>query len=100
MCHVRNLLLMTNSSLERPRPTYNLIIRQQPHSARACGYGERDRRVVDPPPILILDIDNPADGAMMYVVHCVLWNADSDTDATTMPESTERKQQRRLMGSN
>jgi hypothetical protein len=56
--------------------------------------------VVDPPPILILDIDNPAEGAMMYVVHCVLWNADSDTDATTMPESTEKKQQRRLMGSN
>ena len=32
-----------------------LNIRQQPSAARACGYGERDRRVIDPPPILELE---------------------------------------------
>ena len=33
-------------------------IEQQPEAARACGYGERDRRVVDPPPILRLKLSN------------------------------------------
>lgn len=79
---------------------YILSIRQQPKSARACGYGERDRRVVDPPPILVLDIQDPHGRPETYVIHCVLWNAETDTDATAMPESNERRQQRRLMGTN
>ncbi|GAQ38231.1 hypothetical protein ASPNIDRAFT_54959 [Aspergillus niger] len=33
---------------------YHLFIRQQPLAARACGAGDRDRRPVDPPPILQL----------------------------------------------
>ncbi|GKZ36235.1 hypothetical protein AbraIFM66950_007232 [Aspergillus brasiliensis] len=33
---------------------YHLFIRQQPIAARACGAGDRDRRPVDPPPILQL----------------------------------------------
>ncbi|KFY19523.1 hypothetical protein V491_04387, partial [Pseudogymnoascus sp. VKM F-3775] len=40
----------------KPQPTYTLHMRQQPLAARACGFGERDRRVVDPPPILELRI--------------------------------------------
>ncbi|EAW10430.1 velvet factor family protein [Aspergillus clavatus NRRL 1] len=31
---------------------YHLYIRQQPIAARACGAGDRDRRPVDPPPIV------------------------------------------------
>ncbi|RMJ25378.1 Velvet factor, partial [Aspergillus sp. HF37] len=31
---------------------YHLHIRQQPIAARACGAGDRDRRPVDPPPII------------------------------------------------
>lgn len=31
---------------------YHLHIRQQPLAARACGAGDRDRRPVDPPPII------------------------------------------------
>jgi hypothetical protein len=81
-------------------PRYALVIRQQPESARACGFGERDRRVVDPPPILVLDIDEPHDRLETYVVHCTLWNPDLDEDDSSMPITTERRQQRRLMGTN
>ena len=35
-----------------------LKIRQQPRAARACGLGERDRRVIDPPPILQLYLED------------------------------------------
>ncbi|KAL4803722.1 velvet factor-domain-containing protein [Aspergillus unguis] len=35
-------------------PRYHLSIRQQPIAARACGAGDRDRRAVDPPPIIQL----------------------------------------------
>lgn len=56
--------------------------------------------MVDPPPILVLDIVDPHGRPETYVVHCVLWNADTNTDASAMPESTDRRQQRRLMGTN
>lgn len=56
--------------------------------------------MVDPPPILVLDIDEPHDRAETYVVHCTLWNPDMDEDDSAMPVSTERRQQRRLMGTN
>ncbi|KAJ3454306.1 hypothetical protein MRS44_018200 [Fusarium solani] len=36
---------------------YSLRVRQQPAAARSCGFGERDRRTVDPPPIVQLHIE-------------------------------------------
>lgn len=50
----------------RPSSTsrYHLHIRQQPLAARACGAGDRDRRPVDPPPIiqmLLTDFDPRSD---------------------------------------
>lgn len=41
---------------------YRLNIRQQPVAARSCGFGERDRRVIDPPPIVELLIEGPKIG--------------------------------------
>ncbi|KAF9774249.1 hypothetical protein IL306_007786 [Fusarium sp. DS 682] len=38
---------------------YRLLIRQQPEAARQCGFGERDRRTVDPPPIVQLLVEGP-----------------------------------------
>lgn len=83
-------------------------MRQQPIAARACGFGERDRRVIDPPPILELKIEDPSAtpeelNARLrypyYVVYCSLWNADHDEDNTAMDDAGERRnQQRRLMG--
>ncbi|RDW59642.1 hypothetical protein BP6252_12729 [Coleophoma cylindrospora] len=88
-------------------PVYKIRVRQQPLAARACGFGERDRRVIDPPPILQLFVEDPnATAAELSellrqpysVVHCVLWNPLTDRDDTAMPGSTDKRQQRRLMG--
>lgn len=56
--------------------------------------------MIDPPPILVMEIENPAPGAFDYVVNCTLWDPQTNSDATAMPHSAERKQQRRLMGGN
>ncbi|CAL3970688.1 unnamed protein product [Diplocarpon coronariae] len=94
-------------SRKQPEPRYCLRMRQQPVAARACGFGERDRRVIDPPPILQMDVSSPSLGpaeldALMRspysVVHCTLWDPDTDTDATAMPGHADKRQQRRLMG--
>ncbi|KAI8814590.1 velvet factor [Cladochytrium replicatum] len=37
---------------------YELIVRQQPSRARMIGFGEKDRRPIDPPPIVQLRIFN------------------------------------------
>lgn len=82
-------------------------MRQQPLAARACGFGERDRRVIDPPPILQMDVDAPnatpeEQKALLRqpyaVVHCTLWDPVNDRDDTAMPGTTDKRQQRRLMG--
>ncbi|KAK6067657.1 veA protein [Seiridium cupressi] len=84
---------------------YTANIRQQPFAARSCGFGERDRRVIDPPPIVELKIDDPRatpeevrDGLRVpfAVMHCTIWNEAGDQDISFMPE--EYRQQRRLMG--
>lgn len=46
--------------------TYELVVCQQPLHARMCGFGEKDRRPIDPPPIVQLIVkqqgqDNPVD---------------------------------------
>ncbi len=82
-------------------------MRQQPVAARACGFGERDRRVIDPPPILQMSVTGPnltptevstLIRSPFSVIHCTLWDPDTDTDATAMPGTTDKRQQRRLMG--
>jgi hypothetical protein len=76
-------------------------------AARACGFGDRDRRVIDPPPILQMLVRDPKatpaelDTKMRYpfsVIHCELWNAELDHEETAMPEIGDRPPQRRLMG--
>ncbi|KAH6712011.1 velvet factor-domain-containing protein [Leptodontidium sp. MPI-SDFR-AT-0119] len=92
---------------DRPVPRYTLRMRQQPVAARACGFGERDRRVIDPPPILQMDVSAPHLSALELsqlmrsqysVIHCILWDPDNNCDATAMPGTTDKRQQRRLMG--
>ncbi|KAH8674012.1 velvet factor-domain-containing protein, partial [Xylariales sp. PMI_506] len=38
---------------------YRISVRQQPAAARSCGFGDRDRRAIDPPPIVQLTVDDP-----------------------------------------
>ena len=85
---------------------YDIRVRQQPRAARACGFGERDRRVIDPPPIVQLNLIDPNLGAVesaaelrypFNVVHCTLWNEDGTVDETAIA-GRERRVNRRLMG--
>ncbi|KAF1802058.1 hypothetical protein FB192DRAFT_1376039 [Mucor lusitanicus] len=87
---------MSSSSLIPPplglgRPSqkskkYRLIMVQNPVRARCCGFGEKDRRPIDPPPILQLFIERP-DGTLqnahdddsnisLFVVQCDLYSED------------------------
>ncbi|KZL80773.1 vea protein [Colletotrichum incanum] len=86
---------------------YEIFFRQQPMAARCCGYGERDRRVIDPPPIVQLRINNPdltPDELYQkihhpaYVVHCSIWDESGTVDCTNMPEDMVRPG-KRIMGS-
>ena len=93
---------------------FRLRIRQQPKAARACGLGERDRRVVDPPPIVQLCLTdfNPAAKEDIQklqwqwnVVQCTLWSVPKPGDSQAQdvtsvadPNNPGRKS-RRLMGS-
>ncbi|KAG5931029.1 hypothetical protein E4U53_001987 [Claviceps sorghi] len=85
---------------------FKLSMRQQPQAARACGFGDRDRRVIDPPPIVQLFIDSQSltrDEARLYlryesyVMNCSICDETGTRDASFMPE--EYQHQRRLMGS-
>jgi hypothetical protein len=84
---------------------YELRVRQQPIAARACGFGERDRRVIDPPPIIQLLVKDPKTGIVdldelrysSNVVHCTLWNADGTNEETALVQP-DRRTTRRLMG--
>ncbi|EXJ95232.1 hypothetical protein A1O1_00352 [Capronia coronata CBS 617.96] len=83
---------------DEPARRCHLYIRQQPRAARA-GPDGKDRRAIDPPPILQLlmddfDPDSESDVAELqtqwWVVYCSLVAAQSpDTNVTTMPLITE-----------
>ncbi|KAI9270060.1 velvet factor-domain-containing protein [Helicostylum pulchrum] len=87
---------------------YKLVIIQNPVRARCCGFGEKDRRPIDPPPILQLFIEKP-DGSLqnahedesnlsLFVVQCDLVSEDgkeqrshvfNPSSATSPPTSSE-----------
>ncbi|KAI0166072.1 hypothetical protein GGR57DRAFT_445118 [Xylariaceae sp. FL1272] len=85
--------------------TYRIRVRQQPAAARSCGFGERDRRVIDPPPIVQVTIEDPTTSEndkkarlshKFSIMHCTIWNEAGDQDVSSMPE--DFRTQRRLMG--
>lgn len=85
---------------------FHLAMRQQPKAARACGSGERDRRNIDPPPIVQLHIEAPGlskddiDRYLRhegYVMNCWIYDETATHDASHMP--SEYRYQRRLTGS-
>ncbi|KAF9943067.1 hypothetical protein BGZ75_002792 [Mortierella antarctica] len=80
------------------RRTYELQMAQNPIRARMCGFGEKDRRPMDPPPILKLIVRNEdgtlADVSQMdvnfYMVVADIYSADQSTACTLVanPAST------------
>ena len=97
-------MVETDQTASQQHP-FVVEVRQQPLAARACGFGERDRRVIDPPPIVQLVPIDATPGAVelgelrypFNVVHCTLWNEDGSADETAIP-SQDRGVTRRLMG--
>ncbi|KAK9246384.1 velvet factor-domain-containing protein [Lipomyces tetrasporus] len=64
--------------------TAQFSIIQQPDRARSCGNADRDRRCLDPPPVLKLEVRSLASGEVdipymkrySWIVQCFLYSAD------------------------
>ncbi|QSZ33487.1 hypothetical protein DSL72_005055 [Monilinia vaccinii-corymbosi] len=95
----------------QPQPQCKLVVMQQPISARACGYGDKDRRMIDPPPILTLEVYDKDTGQevsakerkkvlsrFMPIVHCTLWNPYTNCEDDKIEGSGDRRNQRRMVG--
>ncbi len=73
-------------------------MRQEPEG---CGFDERDRRVIDPPPILEMYVDAPNAlpeelkrlEAVNAFVHCTLWNPSEASIAAAMAGMTDIRQE-------
>ncbi|KAI9789247.1 MAG: Spore development regulator ryp2 [Peltula sp. TS41687] len=72
---------------------YELRIRQGPERARVAGVKEKDRKPVDPPPIIQLRIKDASDPAQNYLqspyyfMCCNLYNAQGDEPASAVPQN-------------
>jgi hypothetical protein len=96
---------------------FELVVRQQPERARMCGFGEKDRRPIDPPPIVeLIELHGPVSPTQRQglVLQCTLWNEDgtehrniirTTTGATAglgtaeeLPVQPEEKHARVMMG--
>ncbi|KAF9193559.1 hypothetical protein BGZ51_009554 [Haplosporangium sp. Z 767] len=73
--------------------TYELTIEQNPVHARMCGFGEKDRRPIDPPPIVRLKVHEedgtPVDlnipgivSVSRFMVMADIYSADQSTPCT------------------
>ncbi|KAG9295028.1 hypothetical protein G9A89_017822 [Geosiphon pyriformis] len=89
---------------EEDRRSYNLKVCQQPLRARMCGFGEKDRRPIDPPPIVQLVVNDEKgspDPSMLqnpfFVLHVTLWSEDGRQERNVI--SNPPKTTRVLMGS-
>lgn len=87
--------------------TFRLVIRQQPQAARACGFGDRDRRAIDPPPIvqMLIESNKMTEEEIRaylcysgYVMNCTLYDAFGTRDVSAMPVEHDRHR-RKILGS-
>ena len=69
---------------------FKLIVRQQPERARMCGFGEKDRRPIDPPPVVELEETQPPSPGQkqLLVVQCTLWNEDGTVQLNIIQTTT------------
>nr|POE52292.1 sexual development regulator velc [Quercus suber] len=103
---IRSASGRTRRVRKTPNLDYVLNIRQQPIAARACGFGERDRRVIDPPPIIELKITDKEDGQpeddpnAMLALHCTLLDHEGkDVASQVSSPQLDMAHSQRLMGS-
>ncbi|KAH6660025.1 velvet factor-domain-containing protein [Truncatella angustata] len=76
--------------------TYKLVCEQQPQRARMCGFGDKDRRPITPPPCIRLVVMNIKTGQevgmneiehQMYILHVDLWNAEGTKEVNLVKHS-------------
>ncbi|KAM4059334.1 velvet factor domain-containing protein [Hirsutella rhossiliensis] len=76
---------------------YQLDVVQQPRRARMCGFGDKDRRPITPPPCVRLIITDAATGReidcnaidhSMFVLNVDLWNEDGTREVNLVRSST------------
>ncbi|KAI9252464.1 velvet factor-domain-containing protein [Sporodiniella umbellata] len=81
-------LFATSLNTKQGGNKYELCIVQHPIRARCCGLGEKDKRPIDPPPILKLTAENQqgdlveldAKDAALFLVHCQLFDESGTCD--------------------
>lgn len=68
----------------------SLRILQQPDRARMCGFGDKDWRPIEPPPIVEhveTDPERSPIQPVLFVVRCMLWNEDGTQERTLITTS-------------
>ncbi|ORY29506.1 velvet factor-domain-containing protein [Naematelia encephala] len=80
--------------------TYHLQVIQQPQRARACGFGDKDRRPLSPPPIIRLWVrdstgqlvDSELIDVNFLILMVDLWSADGEQERNVVmhPSSSQR----------
>ncbi|RCI04314.1 hypothetical protein CU098_012481, partial [Rhizopus stolonifer] len=94
---------------------YSLKVVQNPLRARCCGFGQKDRRPIDPPPIVQLcakneyglDINLKPEDSILFLAQCELYDADMKENRTmvvkpsSLSKNTNKKPEimRNLIGS-
>ncbi|KAL5614890.1 hypothetical protein BROUX41_004969 [Berkeleyomyces rouxiae] len=76
---------------------YKLVVVQQPKRARMCGFGDKDRRPITPPPCVRLIVTNEEDGKptndndipyLCFVCHVSLWSEDGTNELDIVRHSS------------
>ncbi|KAM7209107.1 Velvet factor domain containing protein [Naviculisporaceae sp. PSN 640] len=85
------------SSADSQGRLYSLVVVQQPQRARMCGFGDKDRRPITPPPCVKLIVRDVNTGKeidcnhiehTMYVLNVDLWSEDAITEVNLVRHNT------------
>ncbi|KAH8431954.1 velvet factor family protein [Aspergillus melleus] len=88
--------LVPFSGIDENNRTWSLQVVQQPVRARMCGFGDKDRRPITPPPCIRLvvrdaqtekEIDINELDTSFYVLMVDLWNADGTSEVNLVKHS-------------
>lgn len=86
-----------SGSGQNARYQYALLVEQQPLRARMCGFGDKDRRPITPPPCIRLVITDLQTGkpaqleqsdGMFFVLQVDLWNEDATKEVNIVRSSS------------
>ncbi|KAK2009942.1 developmental regulator VelB [Colletotrichum eremochloae] len=93
----QNAVPATMSKTDDMGRKYELVVMQQPQRARMCGFGDKDRRPITPPPcikVVVRDAKtgqeiNPNDiDSSFYVIQVDLWSEDGTSEVNLVRHSS------------